>query len=62
MGKIIMNNQPYGKAIVGQEGEAAPECGIIPTEFADNGFVLSVNSYGDVMPYALHTGLDYEEL
>lgn len=58
MGKIIMSNQAYGKAIVGQEGEATPECGIVPTEFADNGFVLSIDSYGDVMPYALHTGLD----
>ena len=61
MGKIIMNNQAYGQAIVGQEGGGTvPECGIVPTEFADNGFVLSADSYGDVMPYALHTSLDTE--
>ena len=55
MGKIVMNNQAYGQAIVGQEGGGTvPECGIVPTEFADNGFVLSADSYGDVMPYALY--------
>ena len=61
MGKIVMNNQAYGQAIVGQGGGGTvPECGIVPTEFADNGFVLSADSYGDVMSYALYSSLDYE--
>lgn len=62
MGKIKINGQFYGKAVIGEEGGGGevPECGIVPTEFADNGFVLSVDSYGDVMPYALYNGLNDE--
>jgi len=41
-------------------GGTVPGCGIVPTEFADNGFVLSADSYGDIMPYALYSSLDYE--
>ena len=29
-------------------GGATPECGIVPTEYSSNGFVLSANSYGNV--------------
>ena len=33
-------------------GGATPTCGIVPTSWSPNGFVLSANSYGDIASYA----------
>ena len=40
------------RSISGGGGET-PECGIVPTSWASNGFVLTADSYGDIMPLAL---------
>lgn len=52
MGKIKINNRDYGQIILGNQ-VILPENGIVPTSWAPNGFVLTANSYGDIMPEAL---------
>lgn len=52
MGKIKINNRDYGQVVLGNQ-VTLPENGIVPTSWASNGFVLTANSYGDIMPEAL---------
>lgn len=52
MGKIKINNRDYGQVILGNQ-VILPENGIVPTSWAPNGFVLTANSYGDIIPQAL---------
>lgn len=47
------------RSISGGGGET-PECGIVPTSWASNGFVLTADSYGDIMPQALSARGSYE--
>ena len=43
------------RSISGGGGET-PQCGIVPTSWASNGYVLTADSYGDIMPEALSAG------
>lgn len=39
-------------------GGETPQCGIVPISWASNGFVLTADSYGDIMPGALCSSSD----
>ncbi len=42
------------ESITGGGGGAVPEyCGIVPTSWSDKGYVLTVDSYGDIQMYAV---------
>ena len=53
MGKIKINNRDYGQVVLGSQQVTLPENGIVPTSWASNGYVLTADSYGDIMPGAL---------
>lgn len=43
-------------SISGGGGGAIPECGVVPTSWSSNGFVLSADSYGDILPGFFYAG------
>ena len=52
---MTLDEMPDEIASISGGGGATPECGVVPTSWSSNGFVLSADSYGDVLPGALYS-------
>ncbi len=50
---MTLDEMPNEIASISGGGGTTPECGIVPTSWSSNGFVLSADSYGDVQALAL---------
>lgn len=54
---MTLDDMPYEIAsISGGGGGDTPECGVVPTSWSSNGFVLSADSYGDILPGLFYAG------
>ena len=56
---MTLDDMPDEIASISGGGGDVPECGIVPTSWASNGFVLTADSYGDVLPGALYSETAY---
>lgn len=55
-GKLTLDQMPDEIESISGGGGETPECGVVPTSWSSNGFVLTANSYGDVLPGFFYAG------
>lgn len=62
-GKLTLDQMPDEIESISGGGGETPECGIVPTEYSDKGYVLSANSYGNVQAGVMyHDTTEYSGL
>ncbi len=53
---MTLDEMPDEIASISGGGGATPECGVVPTSWSSNGFVLSADSYGNIFPGFFYAG------